>query len=310
MLNKANLILSEVKKVIVGKDDVIEKVLMAILANGHILLEDVPGVGKTTLALAFSKAMSLDYRRIQFTPDTMASDVIGFSVYNKNTGNLDYKQGTAFCNLLLADEINRTSSKTQSALLEVMEEKSITIDGNTHFLPEPFICIATQNPIGSAGTHVLPDSQLDRFMIRLSMGYPTVDNQVEIIKNRQKENPLESTMTVALQDDILGMQAQVTSVFAGDDILRYTAELCQTTRDWADVDHGVSPRAVNAVIKMAKANAFMRDRDYLIPEDVQAVFVDACCHRLYLKPQAKIRKELPQKILKDILSHVEAPSII
>jgi len=310
MINKANLILSEIKKVIVGKDDIIKKVLMAILANGHILLEDVPGVGKTTLARSFSKVMSLNYQRIQFTPDTMASDIIGFSIYNRNTGNLDYQKGAAFCNLLLADEINRTSSKTQSALLEVMEEKSITVDGETHFLPEPFICIATQNPIGSAGTHVLPDSQLDRFMIRLSMGYPTVDNQVEIIKNRQKENPLESVVTVVSQEDILEMQARVASVFAEDDIIRYTAELCQTTREWADVDHGISPRGVNAVIKMAKADAFLNDRDYLIPEDVQAVFLDVCCHRIHLKPQAKIRKELPQKILMDVLSHVEAPSII
>lgn len=310
MLNKANLIVSEVKKVIVGKDDIIKKVLMAVLANGHILLEDVPGVGKTTLALAFSRAMNLDYRRIQFTPDTMASDIIGYSIYNRDSGNLEYKQGAAFCNFLLADEINRTSSKTQAALLEVMEEKSITIDGDTYFLPEPFVCIATQNPMGSAGTHVLPDSQLDRFMIRLSVGYPTVDNQVEIIKNRQKENPLDSSVTVALRDEVLDMQAQVSNVFADDDVIHYVAELCQMTRDWADVEHGVSPRAVNAVIKMAKANAFMGDRDYMIPEDVQDVFVDVCCHRLYLKPQAKIRKELPQKILRDILGHVGAPSLV
>ena len=201
--SQINSIITEVKKAVIGKDQIIVKVLMAILCKGHILIEDIPGVGKTTLALAFSKALSLGHNRMQFTPDVLPSDVTGFSVYNKVKNAFEFRPGVAFCNLFLADEINRTSSKTQSALLELMEEKSITVDGNTYKLPEPYTVIATQNPIGSAGTHNLPDSQLDRFMIKLSMGYPDFNGEVTILKSKFAENPLDNVKPVANTDFIL-----------------------------------------------------------------------------------------------------------
>ena len=309
-MEKAKRVFEEVKKVIVGKDDVIEKVLMVILASGHILLEDVPGVGKTTLALAFSKAMSLDYRRVQFTPDTMSSDIVGFSIYNKQTGDLEYKKGAAFCNLLLADEINRTSPKTQAALLESMEEKRVSVDGITYDLPEPFICIATQNPIGSAGTQNLPESQLDRFMVRLSMGYPDLKHQVEIVMDRQGKDPLRLVESVLGVADIMEIRHRVEAVYAAEEIVLYCAMLCETTRAHPSVERGVSPRAVMAVMLLAKAHAFWDGRDYLVPEDIRFVFVDVCCHRIILNPQAKIRKEAPQTILRELIGTVKPPNIV
>lgn len=307
---KMQLIIEELKKVIVGKDDVIKKILMVILAGGHILLEDVPGVGKTTLALGISKVMNLDYKRMQFTPDTMASDIVGFSVYNKETGGLDYKPGAALCNLFLADEINRTSAKTQAALLEVMEEGGMTVDGVTHKTPEPFVCIATQNPLGSAGTQKLPDSQLDRFMVRLSMGYPDIASQIEIVKQRQNSDPLETVEPLAAASFILEMKKAVQEVKMDDEIIEYAATLCEKTRNIESVEQGVSPRAVLALVKMAKASAFMDGRDYTIPQDVKSVFIDVCAHRLILTARAKIRKETETKILEDILKEIKAPAIL
>lgn len=310
MLQKTDAITSEVKKVIVGKDHVIEKILMVILASGHVLLEDVPGVGKTTLALAFSRTLNLDYKRIQFTSDTMASDIVGFSIYNKQTGQLEYKKGAAFCNLLLADEINRTSPKTQAALLEVMEEKKITVDGVTHSLPEPFICIATQNPMGSAGTQNLPDSQLDRFMVRLSMGYPSLESQVDIIKNRQEKDPLHLVEQTVTTEELLEMRRACSQISAEDDVIHYIARLCHATREHPSVEQGASPRAVMAVMQMSRARAYLSGRDYVLPEDAADVFVDVCCHRLRLTPQARVRKETPEAILSGILNTVKAPAVL
>lgn len=303
-------VIREIKKVIVGKDEMIKKVWMVILAGGHILLEDVPGVGKTTLALGFSKVLNLDYKRMQFTPDTMASDIIGFSVYNKETGNLEYKPGAALCNLFLADEINRTSAKTQAALLEVMEEGGVTVDGVTHKVKEPFICIATQNPLGSAGTQKLPDSQLDRFMAKLSMGYPDLESQVEIIKQRQTTDPLDSIRPLLGVSHIKSMKRAVQMVRMEDEIIRYAASLCEKTRNIESVEQGVSPRAVLALVQMAKASALVDGRDYVIPQDVKDVFITVCAHRLILTARAKIRKETEEQILKGILKEVKAPAII
>ena len=230
MDNRNAAILNEVKKVIVGKDDVLQKVLMTILAGGHVLLEDVPGTGKTTLALAFSKAMNLAYNRVQFTPDTMASDVIGFSVYNKDTGDFEYRRGAIICNFFLGDEINRTSAKTQAALLQAMEELKVTVDGKTYKLPDPFVCVATQNPLGSAGTHNLPDSQLDRFMVRLSMGYPTSMETLEIVRAREKTVPLDSVRPVVTREEIRAMKDAVCDVYIADEVVLYASELCEKTR--------------------------------------------------------------------------------
>lgn len=310
MQKAALAIVRELKKVIVGKDEVIRKVLMVILAGGHILLEDVPGVGKTTLALGFSKVMNLDYRRMQFTPDTMASDITGFSVYNKETGNLEYKPGAALCNLFLADEINRTSAKTQAALLEVMEEGGMTVDGVTHKTPEPFVCIATQNPLGSAGTQKLPDSQLDRFMAKLSMGYPDLQSQVNIIKQRQAKEPMDTVRPLVGAAHIKAMKQAVRQVRMEDEIIAYAATLCEKTRSAQSVEQGVSPRAVLALVQMAKAHALIEGRDYTIPRDVKEVFVDVCAHRLILTARAKIRKETEEHVLEEILKEVKAPAVL
>lgn len=308
MGNKSNEILNEVKKVIVGKDEVLEKVLMAVLAGGHILLEDVPGVGKTSLALAFSKAMSMKYKRVQFTPDTMASDIVGFSMYNKTSGKFDFKPGAVFCNFFLGDEINRTSARTQAALLEAMEELKVTVDGTTYNLPDPFICIATQNPLGSAGTHSLPDSQLDRFMVKLSMGYPGVEDAVAIVKGRETENPLDAVIPVCTIDDISAMRIAVSKCYIDDDLIRYAALLCERTRSHEDIGQGAGPRAVIALVQMAKSMAFLKGRDYVVPSDIQSVFTDVCAHRIILTPKARIRKRKESDILAEIVKEVKAPN--
>lgn len=309
IIEQSEQVIREIKKVFIGKDKIIEKVLMAIYAGGHILLEDAPGVGKTTLALAFSRALDLSYRRIQFTPDTMPSDITGFSVYDKNTGNLEYKPGAASANMLLGDEINRTSPKTQAALLEVMEEGNVTIDGVTHPLPAPFICIATQNHYGAAGTQVLPESQLDRFMIRLSIGYPDRDSQVAILKNRRGKGDLDQVQARMTAEDIKEIQGYLYSVKIIDDILYYISDLCLATREEPLVELGVSPRGVSALAKFARARAVLQERDYVIPEDIQAVFKDVCAHRLVMKPQAKIEGITAEDILDKVLNKIKAPSL-
>ncbi|SHJ85101.1 MoxR-like ATPase [Hespellia stercorisuis DSM 15480] len=309
VIEKSEQIIREVGKVLVGKDDVVEKVLMTIYAGGHILLEDYPGVGKTTLALGFARTLGLDYKRIQFTSDTMPSDITGFSVYNKETGGFDYKAGAVDCQLFLGDEINRTSPKTQSALLEVMEEGSVTVDGITHKMQQPFICIATQNPVGSVGTQPLPDSQLDRFMVRLSIGYPNTQEQVDIIKQRQYNNPLDSIQKVISADDILEIQNFMSSIKMTDEVLLYMTRLCEATRDSSLVELGVSPRGVIALSQMSRARAVLKERTYVIPEDVQNVFLDVCAHRVILKPQARIEGVTARSLLTGILNQVEPPRL-
>lgn len=307
MANKCNSILKQVQKVIIGKEEVVSRVLMAMLSGGHILMEDVPGTGKTTLALAFAKAMGIDFKRIQFTSDTMPSDVVGFSVYDKSGNALNYKPGVAMTNLLLADEINRTSSKTQSALLEVMEEGQITVDGVTRKVPQPFVVIATQNPVGTAGTQILPHAQLDRFMIRLMMGYPDFASQVNILKDRQTENPLDSISPVLGVNDVIAMKQEVATVHIADSIYEYITKLAQLTRENSMVQLGVSPRGALAVCRMAKAYAYVHGRDYVVPDDISAVFCDVCAHRLLLSPKARLANQTANDILLDILDSVPAP---
>ena len=307
MNQQAESILTEVKKAIVGKDNVLARALMVILSRGHILLEDVPGVGKTTLALAFSRAMGIEYRRVQFTPDVVPSDIIGFSIYDNQTGNLTYKPGAVMCNLLLADEINRTSSKTQSALLEVMEEHQVTIDGTTHPLPDPFIVIATQNPVGAAGTQLLPQAQLDRFMVRMKMGYPDFNSQVRILRDRRMENPLTSIAQVTDAAAVRNMQREVDQLRVSDSILEYITHLAQATRENAVVQLGVSPRGALAVLHMAQAFAYVSGRDYVIPEDAAQIFGDVCAHRLVLSPKAKLAGKTQEDVIREVLSTVRMP---
>lgn len=306
---RASRILREVKKVVIGKDDILIKVMEVILAGGNILIEDIPGVGKTTMALAFSKAMRLDCKRVQFTPDVMPSDITGFSIYNKASGTFEYKEGAALCNLLLADEINRTSSKTQSALLELMEEHSVTVDGITHKCPMPHIVIATQNHVGTAGALPLPESQMDRFTVRLTMGYPNIQSEVALLKDRQHENPLNSVREVASAEDIMDMRKKVEAVYRSDEIFEYIAKLMKQTRENDYIKVGVSPRGALSLSNMAASCAFLHKRDFVIPEDVSQVFIDTCAHRIVLSPQAKMGDVKAEEILKNILLSVPAPKI-
>ena len=306
-INKANDIIKEVKKIVIGKDKIIKKVLTTILAKGNILIEDIPGVGKTTLALAFSKAMSLDCKRLQFTPDVLPSDILGFSIYNKDLDRFEYKQGAIMCNLFLADEINRTSAKTQSALLEVMEEGKVTIDGITRKVSKPFIVIATQNPVGSIGTQMLPESQLDRFMIKLTMGDPDMESEIEILKGRQKKVPLDEINTVVTKEDILVMQDLVENIYIHEKIYEYIVTLISKTRNHPLIDLGVSPRGSVALTKLAKATAFLKNRDYVVPEDIQDIFKDVTIHRIIINTKARISNTSEEKILLDILNSVSVP---
>lgn len=307
--NRINSIISEVKKAVIGKDKIVIKVLLAILCKGHVLIEDIPGVGKTTLALAFSKALSLEHNRMQFTPDVLPSDVTGFSVYNKSTGNFEFRRGVAFCNLFLADEINRTSSKTQSALLELMEEKSITVDGTTYKLPEPFTVIATQNPIGSAGTHNLPDSQLDRFMIKLSMGYPDFKGEVNILKAKFNSNPLDLVQPVADADFICGLQDYISNVYVDDRIYEYMVSLASATREHPMLKLGISPRGTLALMNLSKGIAVAMGRDYVIPEDISYICGDVFSHRVMLSSKAKLSDVTATDVISEILRTVPVPGI-
>ncbi len=308
ILEQSGLIVQEVKKAFMGKDDVIARVLTAIYAGGHVLLEDCPGVGKTTLALACSRALALDFKRIQFTTDTLPSDITGFTMYNRQTDKFEYREGAVQCNLLLADEINRTSPKTQSALLEAMEERSVTVDGETHPLPNPFICIATQNPVGAAGTQALPESQLDRFMVRLSIGYPSSEDQVNILKAKKYADPLDQIRPLVTAEHICEVQNYLSALRISDELLYYITHLCEATRTNQMVDLGISPRGVLALTQMAKAQAVLKGRSFVVPEDVQDIFIDVCAHRLILKPQARVQGITERSVLEGILKEVYPPA--
>lgn len=310
MNGKTDKIINEIKKAVTGKDDVIKKVLMAILSGGHILLEDVPGVGKTTLAVAFSKALGISYKRVQFTSDTMPSDVTGFSIYNKATNRFEYQSGPVMTNLLLADEINRTSSKTQAALLEVMEEKNVTVDGETHTLPEPFSVIATQNPVGSAGTQMLPASQLDRFTVRLKMGYPDFESQISILKDRHTENPLDSIVAVADVGSLIEMQKETSAVFIGDEIYEYITRLAQATRNDEMIELGLSPRGALAVCRYAKACAYIHGRDFVVPQDIYEIFTSVCAHRIVMSRKARIAGITAETELEKILKEITPAPVV
>lgn len=308
---KIDILQKEVSTVIKGKDEVIRKVIMAILASGHVLLEDVPGLGKTTLAKAFSKALEFANKRIQFTPDTMPSDIVGMSIYNEQTNAFEYVEGAAVnCNLLLGDEINRTSSKTQSALLEAMAEGCVTVDGVTHQLLEPFVVMATQNPVTSGGTQALPDSQLDRFMICLSMGYPDAESQLAILKNVSDRDLIEKVQSVMTIEDVKQAKSYVKNMQVKDEILRYIICLCEKTREHEHVELGISPRGVGALAEMAKAFALCEGRTYVVPDDVLAIFPDVCAHRLILNTKARRENVTAYEILEEIAQQTEKPKLL
>lgn len=305
---KIEAVTKQIGQVIKGKDDIIYKLLSAIIAGGHILLEDIPGVGKTTLAVTVSRTMSLKYKRMQFTPDVLPSDLIGFNLYNNQTGSFEYKEGAVFCNLFLADEINRTSPKTQSALLEVMEEAKATVDGVTRALPSPFIVIATQNPFGSSGTQKLPESQLDRFMIRLSMGYPDHDNAVAILKGNVGD--VLNTLNGLLEhDDVANMQQEAKKIFVHDSIYDYIVRLTEATRNETYFSLGLSPRASLSLLKMAQATAYIENCNYVLPEHVQSIFNDVSAHRLVLSSKAKMNGFTLETAMKAIVDQTPLPKM-
>ena len=305
----AQQVLSQVRRVVVGKDGTLLWTLAAILARGHILLEDIPGVGKTTMALAFSKTLNLDYARVQFTPDVLPSDVTGYSILDQATHAMVYQPGAVLCNLFLADELNRATSRTQSALLEAMEEGQVTVDGVSHPLPQPFVVIATQNPTGAAGTQLLPDSQMDRFMVRLSLGYPSPKDEIAMVLNRQGVNPLQAIRPLLTREDLIAMQDQVAATHVSEALVGYIVSLITATRGHADIARGASPRATLAVTAMSKAVAQLRGRDYVIPADVREVFVTTIAHRLLLTGKAEGQGRTPREILEEILKSTPAPRL-
>ena len=299
---------NEINSVIIGKDDVVRKAMMSILANGHILIDDVPGVGKTSLAVALGKVLGVEYNRIQFTPDVLPSDIVGFSVYNKDTDKFKYMSGILNnTNLLLADEINRTSSRTQAALLEAMEEKQVTVDGISHPLKKPFIVIATQNQVGAAGTQILPHAQMDRFLVKLSIGYPDKASEMQVIRNRQTLDPFKDAKRVMNPDVLQQIQEAVLKVTLKDPVIAYITELVTATREDPRIELGISPRGGIAVSHMAKACAIMNGRDYVTEDDVREVFCDVCAHRIILTQKTRAARQSSRDVLQHILKTVKTP---
>lgn len=299
--------LDEVQKAVIGKEQVVQKIMCAILAGGHVLMEDIPGVGKTTLALSVAKVLSLDSKRMQFTPDVLPSDIIGFSMYDKMQQKFVYRKGPVMTNLFLADEINRTSSRTQSALLEVMEENCVTVDGVSYPVEQPFFVIATENPVGSAGTQMLPDSQLDRFMIQLRMGYPTLEDEVEIMKSRRQRHEQPLIMPVLSKEDLLEAQKEVEQVYVHDRIYEYVANLVKGTRSHEWTELGVSPRGALATIRMATAWAYIHGNDFVKPSDCREVFHDVAEHRIILNPRARMAHHTAYELVEEVLYKTPTP---
>lgn len=306
-VSKVQEVIRQVNKVILGKEREVAEVMTAFLANGHILLEDIPGVGKTTLALAFSRAMELDCKRVQFTPDVMSSDLTGFSIYRREEGKFVYQPGSVFCNLFLADEINRTSPKTQSALLEVMEERKVSVEGKTRSVPSPFLVIATQNPLGSAGTQPLPEAQVDRFMITATLGYPDFAHELAMAKSIGERDRLDQVEPVMEREQLLDMQREIHQIYMKDEIYQYIVRLITATRNHPYLQRGASPRATIALVKMAKASAWLKGRDFVSPGDVQEQFAYVVAHRIDLNQAAKMGNVSKQEVMGEILKDTKRP---
>ncbi|MCL2053651.1 MAG: MoxR family ATPase [Oscillospiraceae bacterium] len=310
MNEKIKLLADNIEKVIVGKRGVILELISALLVEGHVLVEDVPGVGKTQLAAALSRSVNGRFNRIQLTPDIMPSDITGFTLINKENGALEYRKGAAFCNFLLADEINRASPKAQSALLEAMEERQISIDGKTYPLPKPFMTLATQNPVETYGTYHLPEAQMDRFSMRLTIGYPDDDAELGILTRNEHGNPIATIEPALSIDDVTALQEQVREVKAAENVRRYITSIVRASRDNESIRLGVSPRGSIALFKAAKARAFIDDRDFITPQDVKKCAVRTLSHRIILSPKGKSEFLTPENALKDILNKTTVPKTI
>ena len=311
MFNPGRMILSlqqTIGQVIVGKEEAIEYALIALLCRGHVLIEDVPGVGKTTLASALAKSLDCSFRRIQFTPDLMPSDITGFTLVNFKSGEMEYKEGAVMSQIILADEINRTSPKTQSALLEVMEEHQVTVDGITHPLPRPFIVLATQNPGEFVGTYPLPEAQVDRFFLRISIGYPTVEQEMDVLERYSGVvKPMDTITPICTAQDILAMQEQVSTIYCSPEVRAYVATLAAATRTDPAFQLGASTRAAIALIRGAQACALLDDRDFILPEDVQHMLLPVFAHRMVLSPEARMKGILAEDVLLNILQKTVVP---
>ena len=301
--------ITEIKKAVIGKDDCIVKVMTAILAGGHILIEDIPGVGKTTMALAFSRALNLNQNRIQFTPDVLPADVTGFSLYQKDTNQFVYQPGAVMCNILLADEINRTSPKTQAALLEVMEEGQVTVDGVTHQLPRPFMVMATQNPVDFVGTYPLPEAQMDRFFLRIAIGYPSIEEEMDVLERYSGQvTPMQTLIPVCGAEEIISMQEQLGAVYASREARSYVAQIVAMTRGHAALQLGASPRGSIALLKAAQACALLSGRDYVLPDDIRRMALPVLSHRLILTPEARMKGVSAQQVLSQLIDAVPVPT--
>ncbi len=305
--SNAEKILNNVKKVIVGKDNVVELALTALLSRGHLLIEDVPGVGKTTLAKSLARSLGCEFRRIQFTPDLLPSDITGVSVYNQKSGDFEFRPGPVIAQVVLADEINRASPKTQSALLECMEERQITVDGVTHPMPRPFLVMATLNPIEYEGTFPLPEAQLDRFLLRLSLGYPTLEDEMAIMEAQQRQHPLESLGQVVSAQELLALQEDVTGIRVDPLVREYIARVVEKSRSHPAVYLGASPRGSLALYRSAQALALLQGRDYVLPDDVKTLSVPALAHRLILEPSARMEGKASKQIVEETLASIPVP---
>jgi MoxR-like ATPase len=307
MHREVEKILTNIEKVMIGKREVAELSLIALLAKGHVLLEDVPGVGKTMMVKSLAKSVGLQFKRIQFTPDLLPSDVVGVSIYNPSTMQFEFRPGPLLGNIILADEINRTSPKTQSALLEGMEEASVTIDGNTIEIPKPFFVMATQNPIEYEGTYPLPEAQLDRFLLKIKMGYPTQEDEMEVLRRAEVSAPIHAIQSVVTAAEVLNMQELVQQVHVEDNVKYYIVQLARATREDGRVYLGVSPRASIALMKAAQAYAFIQGRDYVKPDDVQYLAKFVFSHRIILRPEARYEGFTEEKIVDQIIEHIPVP---
>ncbi len=302
-------IADNVENVIVGKRNAVELAIISLISNGHVLLEDVPGVGKTSLVSSLAKSISASFKRIQFTPDVLPSDITGFSIFNQKTGEFEFRPGTAMCQILLADEINRTSPKTQSSLLEIMEEHQVTVDGTTYKLPKPFMVLATQNPIEYIGTYPLPEAQMDRFFIKISLGYPQQGEEVYILSRFLEDNPLDTLEAVATSDDILQIQKDVKQVYIDKTLKNYVVDIVSMTRKHQYIALGASPRGSIAVCRAAQAWAYFNGRAFVIPEDIKKMLLPTLSHRLVLKQEAKLKKMSSSDILTSIIDKVYIPMV-
>lgn len=307
MNNKLTEIIQNIESVIIGKTEVIELAICSLLSRGHVLIEDMPGVGKTSLVFAISKSFDASFKRIQFTPDILPSDITGFSIYNQKTSEFEYHEGSIMSQIILADEINRTSPKTQSSLLEVMEEGQVTVDGKTYEVPKPFTVFATQNPIEYLGTYPLPEAQLDRFLMKISMGYPSFVSEINMLERFGKSNPLKEIKPVATVGDLLNMQEDVLDVYVSNNISEYIVRLVTTTRDDRDIVLGASPRASICLYNASRAIAYMEGRDFVIPDDVKKIAVPVLSHRIVPRQEVKLQKLTAEDLIRDILEDVKAP---